>query len=366
MSINTSIGLAGIARQADEHSPALKPQFAHGLRGGSVINLERSTSTTAVTCRSRSDSGVYVETIETNPSYQLLGYADILPLYYVGALGEIITTTTLPVGFGYEGPQLYKHVITGGKSIPSLTMFGQVGEDALSGGFGVTENCKVDTLSASFEGNAPIEFSVGFRGCGLYFTDDDPFDGCEASCFDGSFVPTDGIFRIDTASDKPAEAIITQGSIEVNNNCSVNYELGQVMPARVNTGQCTIVPSFTVVPDNIEPYRAMVTGSKTGRRPTSDIVYGSFYCKFRHSVNPEFYIEYSADRVPFTADFVEVDPEGDAGEFTFTADTTVISKATGTPITVTIVNDTPGNAYRPSARSTYDAKVDVDRVGRVA
>lgn len=350
MSINTAIGLAGVALQKDAKTPAEEPQFAHGLRGGAVLSVERSTDTTSVTCRSRADSGVYVDAIDTNPSYQMLGYSDVLPLYYLAALGEIVSTEYTTDTPDYDGPQLYKHVITGGQSsLPSLTVFGQVGADLASGGFGDTESCKVDTLSASFEGNAPIEYEVSWMGCGMQFLDEDPFEGCEVSCFDGSYVPTDGIFKIDTAGNKPEEAVITEGSIEVQNNCEAFRTLGQVMPSSIEEGSCAVSPSFTVIPDNIEPYRKMITGSATGKRPSGSIVYGSYFCEFRHSDNAEFTITYDAEKVPFTADFVEVDPEGGAGEFTFTADTSVVAAASGTPITITIINDTPGEKYLAAA-----------------
>jgi hypothetical protein len=42
--------------------------------------------------------------------------------------------------------------------------------------------------------------------------------------------------------------------------------------------------------------------------------------------------------VPFTADFVSVDPDGGSGEFTFTADSAYITSKGASPITVKVTN----------------------------
>ena len=40
MSVNTSIGLIGVAKQANKSTAAASPTFVHGLTGGSTFKLD--------------------------------------------------------------------------------------------------------------------------------------------------------------------------------------------------------------------------------------------------------------------------------------------------------------------------------------
>lgn len=327
MSINVGIGLVGAALQADDNTPAAAPAYAHGLTGGSPISIERSASSASVACGVRTDIDGYVESIDVSPSFETLGYADVLPLYYYAALGKIVSAAGSTAG-------TYTHTVTLGDALPSLTVWGQVG----AGNFGRTDGCKVSALNMSLTGNEPASFSVETAGKNLTFLDATPFTGVDPSCFDGYFVPTEGTFLLDTAGSSPAAAVITEASIDISNDVEAFRGLGQVMPASIGEKKLTVSPSFTVVPDDITPYRKMVTGSANGTTPSGSMVYGSARIVLQHSVNPNFTIAFDIPRIPFTADFVDVDPDGGNGEFTFTADSAYATAAGGTPVTVTITN----------------------------
>ena len=92
MSLNPSIGLAGIAIQntRDEHAAA--PTFMHGLTGGSPFGASRTIANTAVACGTRAPSDARVDSIEVTPSIQSLCYPDALGLYLLAAMGSVTTT----------------------------------------------------------------------------------------------------------------------------------------------------------------------------------------------------------------------------------------------------------------------------------
>lgn len=327
MSINIGIGLVGAALQTDDSTPATDPAYAHGLTGGSPIAIDRSAASASVACGVRTDIDGYVEAIDVNPNFETLGYADVLPLYYFGALGKIVSAAGTASG-------TYEHTITLGDVLPSLTIWGQVGAD----NFGRTDGCKISALNMSVTGNEPATFSIETAGKNLTFLNSTPFTGVDPSCFDGYFIPTEGTFLLDTAGDQPAPAVITEASVNISNDVEAFRSLGQVMPASIGEKKLTVSPSFTVVPDDITPYREMVTGSASGTTPSGSMVYGSARIVLKHSLNPNYTIEFDIPRIPFTADFVDVDPDGGNGEFTFTADSAFAAAAGGTPITVKIVN----------------------------
>lgn len=352
MSINTSIGLAGIALQADRDTPAAAPTYLHGLTGGSPFGASRSTAIDEVACGTRSNLNAYVESVELSPSFETRAYADAFGLYLAAALGkDTVSGTAAP----------YTHSLEMGDSLPYLTLWGQVGTKD----FTRVDGCKVGELELSFEGNQPLGATVTLMGIdaamGLASIPGD----AEPSCFDGYFVPTDGTFSIDTASATPAEAIVSSGSLTISNNVEATYGAGRVMPSEVNEGKLTVSGSVTVLPDDMSLYRAMLTGSKTGTKPSGKVVYGSFRWVFTHSDNADWTMTVEATHVPFTADYVEVDPSGSAGEVEFSFDEALVTGRGQSPVKVTLVNGVKEYATAPKSVSVEPASLSL-KVGESA
>ncbi|MFR3876802.1 MAG: hypothetical protein ACLTYW_00110 [Collinsella sp.] len=76
--------------------------------------------------------------------------------------------------------------------------------------------CKIDTLSFSFEGNAPLD--IGITAAGI---DAALFGGwsgeTEPSCFDGYFIPTNGVFKFSPTT-RPHRGAGDQGEFELSNS----------------------------------------------------------------------------------------------------------------------------------------------------
>ena len=319
--INTSIGLLGVALQADKATPATEPTFKHGLTGGGLVKPERSVE---------QKNGAYVSEVNMGVDFETLAYADALGLYAYAQLGNIVST---PVD-GKDG--YYKHVITLGSAIPYLTFWGQVGdtsEATVSGASG----CKMDTLSVDFEGNAPIDIGVTAAGIDAQlFTSWD--DEAEPSCFDGYFIPTEGEFLIDTNTNTPAAAIVTKGNFELSNSLTPYRSAGRVVPAELSEGKNTSKVAITVMPEDWGLIRKVLTGTDTGTTVTSKIVRGSAKCTFTHSQDPNCTFEILAQNIPWNCQTPEINPEGNAAEVEFSADDIGIMSKNDTPVTITIVN----------------------------
>ena len=89
MAINPSIGLVGIAKQADRDTPAAEPTYVHGLTGGSPFGASRSIANTEVACGTRAPSDARVDSISITPSIQALCYPDAFGEYLYAALGAV-------------------------------------------------------------------------------------------------------------------------------------------------------------------------------------------------------------------------------------------------------------------------------------
>lgn len=325
--INQSIGLIGVAKQSAKGTAATAPEYVHGLTGGSTFKLDREVSNADVSCGVRAGIDSYVNQVIPGLDFETYGYSDVIGLYFLGALGSVVSTQ---VG----STDKYQHVIALGDLLPYFTFWGRVGEEYTS-----VSDCKIDAIEMEFEGNAPMDFGITVLGAhSVIGLEGFPGDA-DPSCFDGYFVPTGGTFKIETLGDTPAVAPVTKGSLSLSNNCTAIPLAGQVEPGDVEEGKLTSSGSITVRPPDAALYRKMVTGSSSGTVPTGQIVYGSFELTFEHSKKSGHTLKIEASRVPFTADFPEVDPAGGAAEIEFSFADIGVASAAGSPVTVTVVNE---------------------------
>lgn len=323
--INTSIGLVGVAKQASRDQAAAAPTYVHGLTGGSPFGVERSMQVDSVACGMRANADSYIESVSVNPNIECRAYADAVGLWLLAALGRVETT-------GSAAP--YTHEFAMGDSLPYLTVWGQVGTSDFTRATGV----KVDELELSFDGNAPLDVSVQTMGVGGELGLSSIPGSAEPSCFEGYFVPVDGEFKLETLGGEPADAIVTAASVAVSNNLEAVTAAGKVTPSEIAERKCTVSGSVSVLPDDMALYRKMVTGSATGTSLTGKVVYGSFSLKFTHTANPDWSLLVEASRVPFNADYIEVDPDGGDGVVEFSFDEALVGGRGESPVAVTLVN----------------------------
>lgn len=326
MSVNTSIGLIAVAKQADKTTPAIESSFSHGLTGGQVFKLDRTVESANVSCGVRAGTDSYVDSIATGVDFDTYGYSDVIPLYFLGAMGNIVSTAAEKAG-------LFKHTIKMGDVLPYFTFWGRIGNE-----YTKTDGCKIDQLEMSFEGNKPLEFGITGIGMGAELGLDSIPGAGDPSCFDGYFVPTGGVFKLDTASGTPVEQPVLKGSLTLANSCETSQLAGQITPGSVDEGKLKSSGSVTVKPDDLGLYKKMITGSETGTIPTGVMVYGAFEWHFKHSKNPDLELTISSGRVPFTCDFPEVNPEGGAAELEFSFDDIGVDTRDGSPVTVEVIN----------------------------
>lgn len=324
--IRTSIGLVGVALQADKKVAATNPQFVHGLTGGKVFSFDRSIENSKVACGMRANIDSYVKSIIPGLDFETYGYSDVLPLYFYGVLGNIATT---------KQESLYKHIITLGNALPYLSFWGRLGDE-----YNLTSGCKIDKLEMEFEGNSPLTFGITTIGLDATMGIKSMPGSVEPSCFDGYYMSTGGTFKIDTASNNPAEADVLSGSLAFANSCKADTVAGRITPGDVCEGMSTASGKIKVKPDDMKLYNSIVTGSATGTKPTGEMVYGSFSWDFTHSKNKQHTLNITAKHVPFTAEYPDVDPDGAAAEMEFSFADIGIESKDDSPVTITIVNGT--------------------------
>lgn len=329
MSVNPSVAFAAVALQTNRDTPATEPKYLHGLTGGTPYSVAKSTASRAVSCGNRAASNARVESIEANPTINTLCYPDVLPLYLYAALGDIKSSAdTEGSGEGY-----YKHVITMGADLPYMTVWGQ-----LDKGIGSTSGCRVGNMQITASGNDYLDASVSLMGIESKFGLAQIPGSLKASCYDGQFITTDCELKLDTASAEPAEALVSEASFTIENNAAALSSIGRAMPRDIGFGQIAAGVSVTTIPDDFKQFQKMLTGSEESNDVSSKVVFGSVYAKFLLDEDPKQYIEVKYDHVPFSAEFPEVDPEGNEATIQFTCDSAIVQGANESPVTITVVN----------------------------
>lgn len=350
MAINPSIGLVGAALQTDRDTPAATPTFLHGLTGGSPFGASRSIANTPVACGKRGPSDARVDGIEVAPSIESLCYPDVLGLYLYAALGNVVSTAV----DDHEG--YFKHVFTMGDTLPYLTLWSQVGTD----NFTEADGCKCSQVQISATGNEHLALTADFLGISADVGIDAIPGSLTPSCYDGKYTTTDCTFKLDTASETPTDALVSEASFTLANSIAALSSLGRVTPRDIADGSLSAGVSVTTIPDDITMYKKMVTGSESLTKVTGKVVLGSVYAKFMHTEDENMTLELEYKHVPFTADYPSVDPEGNEGTIQFTADSAIITSANESPVTVTLVNKvesyTGPGILTMSARSRAKAK----------
>lgn len=328
--INVSIGMVGVALQ-DGDTPATTPKIKHGLTGGGLVNPDRSIEQQAVACGVRANiaNTAYVSEVNMGVDFETLAYADSFGLYALAAMGNVTSTAADTTGY-------YKHVITLGSSLPKLTFWGQIGDTSQATVHKV-DGCKIDELQLSFEGNQPLSATVTAAGVDATMFQSWA-DVTDPSCFDGYFVPTDGTFKLDTASQTPLDVTVTQGNFDLSNSLEAMRGAGQVVPSVLAEGKLTTSVSMTVIPDDFALMRKSLTGSESGTKISGKAVYGSAEWHFTHSTDPNCTMDVKFENVPWSFEMPEVDPEGNAAKVEFSADDVGVSSKDGSPVTITIVN----------------------------
>lgn len=315
--IQSALAVVGLAKQTAFGTPAANPAFLHGLLDGQVANIEIEQEPEE---RTLDDQLVAPEVnrtgIMSGIDYKMRAHPKSVGLYLLGALGGVATSGVGP----------FTHVFTPALSVPYLTQFGKYG-----GNLYRLPDAKIDELEFAWEGNQPLDVSVKGIGAGL------DFPGSMTATVDDQratkFQPGGGTFQLDVASATPVAARIKSGNIKISNSLEAVMLSGTITPADVAEGRKVLTCGFTLVPQNFDDWRKIVTGTAAGASATPNPIYGSINVAF---VVGSDTLTFNALRVPFTSNFPAVNAGGGAAEFELEGQ--IVLPASGAPLTVTLVN----------------------------
>lgn len=326
MGMPTGKDVVGIALQTAKGSLAAAPEFSHGIAGGKV-DVSPNQEPDALTSAKLAPANALRDKVENGGEYQTRAFKKSVALYLYGALGDIESTGALAP---------YTHTIELGDDVPYLSVFSEKGDGTIL----AVRDCKVDELELSWEENKPVVLSVKMPGGKASFpavfeADEEEVDSADY------FRPVGGTFKLDVDSAVPATVSTRGGKVLIKRSAEPQYFSGDIEAGAVDEGNCMAEVSLTVVPDDLEMWRTIVTGSADGASVQTEPEYGSFEITFVMGTNS---LKLSAGRVEFLCDLPEGNPEGGAAEIELSGRCYLSGD---TPITAVVVNDHARYASEP-------------------
>lgn len=320
MPIQSALAQVGVAKQSAKGSAEANPTFAHGLTDGSIMTVEVSQAVEDQTSGARASKAVNRTQVMPGVDFSGRAHPKSIGLYTYAALGAVTTTGAGP----------YDHAVTLADSLPYLTMFGKLGSNIYK-----VQDVKVDSLGISFSNADPVEVALSGMGTTVTYTGatfvpvTDESIGADAKYFTAA----SGTFKLDVDSSTPVTANIQSGEITIANNLSAIPLSGQITPWDIFEGRQDVECSFDVVVDNLNDWRAIVTGSTSGTTAAADPLYGSFEVLFTSGTDE---LKLTATKVAFLCDFPDADPAGGPVVLTFAG--VVVRPSSGSPLRIDVQN----------------------------
>lgn len=319
MPLQKKLARVGLAKQAAKGGAATDATFAFGVRDGGVFKAELPQEREEITQATSlvapaANRGLVVPGAE----FGTRAYAGSIGLLLYAALGGISTAGAGP----------YTHTITPATARPWLSAFG-----FLDGNYVQAVDCMVDELEISWSGVEPLEVSASMIGRDLDFPTDfgTVVNDEELAAY---FRPVGGTFKVDVDSDTPVTASVKAGTVKIANNVEAIELSHSATPGEVWNGAQDIDAGLTLVPDNIDAWRTILTGTAAGTDVSAVPIYGSFEVQFNLDANT--FLKLAASHVAFAAEFPE--PDSGGGSVEIPLEGLVVRPAAGAPFTATVKN----------------------------
>ncbi len=289
--IQTGSIVMGIARQAVAGTPADHPAYIFGVEEGNIgVDIEREAD--ELTSASSVDDSVSISGIAEPFNLTTRAYPGSIGAILLAALGAVVTTGSGP----------YTHIFDHKRPLPYITVFKKHGGGEIHRG----STAKVDSLKLEWEGNAPLSVALDGQCAGFDF----PSTITPVTDEIGSpnaLTPVGGTFKLAVSGTTPATAKIKGGSIELGNNVEAEVYSGAYVPQDTTEGWHEANCAFTVVPENLDQWRTLLTGSSSGTDIVTEPVLGSFEVTF---VKGAVTLKVEANKVSFAMEAPPAEARG--------------------------------------------------------
>lgn len=315
MPVQKRIAQVSVAKQSAKGSAASVGTYQVGVMSGQVVGAAVDEAELPVTWSTRTSEAWDRIAVVPGMEFSVVAMPKSIGLLIYAACGAIADS----------GSTNFTHTITGGSSLPYLTLFATYG-----GEFYTIPDAMIDTLELSWDRTGALQAKVKFVGCDLTFPVSADTPGSTERPKDGLLKGAGGVFQIDGAN-----AIISKGTITIANNVQPVQGSAAVEPADVFPGEQTVTVSLTVIPANTLLWRKSLTGSNAGTTAASVVAVGTAEVKFILDANNS--VDVLIANMRFACPYPDADPAGGAAEIVLEGEAFVKADGT-TPYTITVKN----------------------------
>lgn len=326
MAVPTSYAVVLVAKQTLKGTPVTTPCIAHALTGGSIITLELENSTAETTSGSRFKSIGWRESATPGVELEALAQPKSLGMYLLGILGAETKS-------GENAP--YRHTFTPGAGQPYLTVAGKFIDPTTPEELNVSD-VRLSELELSWDGNEPLAMKASGTGCAIT-----PYNATigditnDETTSDSHFSPVAGTFKF-SGSGEAASAVVTAGSVKIASDVEAVHVSGELLPVDAYPKVLTVEFGLTLVIDDFNSWRKILTTTDTGTTLEEDPVSGAVELLFKNPAVATDDLTIKSTGVRWAADLPDFSPGGDTAVLELSGE--AIAAAAADVITVELNN----------------------------
>jgi hypothetical protein len=338
VALNKKISLVAFDRQTSgKGTAAATRKFGMGLRGGTPVSIPVPQTPEELTIASRITPSAYrAEAGPVGIDVTTRAWPRTIGMLLKLALGAGSDTVT-----GSADPWTHTIIPSPTNAMDYATFWANLDTE-----WQQFRDCRIDTLSLSWDGANPLEVSLTALGTVWlgYVASTAPTNDDSAV---QSFYPAGGTFQLDTITGTPVTAAISGGTVTIANNLSPVRLSAAITPDDMWPGAQVITFTLRLIPADSTLWRAAISGATSGTAITGAPQYGSAHVLFTQGSTPARTLDLTGAKISFDPGaYPDADPAGGPAEFEFTG--TVVVPAAGAAFTAVVQNDQNTTAYNGS------------------
>jgi hypothetical protein len=314
VALNKRLVNFALAKQTAKGSAAANPTFEVGVTGGKLLDPAIQEEDLSVTSTDRITADR--ERLAVAPTAQagLIAMPKSLGLLLLDACGSVTTTGSGP----------YTHTFKTAADLPYNTLWAHY-----AGLYYKMADAKLDELALSWDKTGHLKAEAKYLGLDLVPLASAYTAATSELPASGYMRGMGGAFTVDGAA-----ARVIGGNIKVNNGVTHVPGSTAVLPDDVWPGAQVIEFEFTLMPDNLNEFRKVLTGAVGGTTIASAPFTAAVSFTWKHDANTD--LVFAAPRAVLMVEFPDADPEGGPAEVPLVG--RVLKPAAGDPYTFVLRN----------------------------
>jgi hypothetical protein len=316
--VQNRITLAGFAKQTAKESEATNPDYQVGINSGQVATLDIAEEDFPTTWTSRLLEGHDRISATPGASFETLAMPKSIGTLLMLALGSDTVT-------GSADP--WTHEFTPNNTLPYGTFFGRKDAEYYKIG-----DARVNELELSWELTGALKVKVTVMGCTYTFLSSAYTPVASERPVDGVLKGAGGTFTVHGES-----LIVKSGSIKIAQGLEPVFGSDAVLPKDVFPGLTTVDVSLTVVPENLQEFRRIVTGTTAGTSVATVPLYSTAVASFGVPGDADKSLTFTANRMRSMIAFPDTNAQG--GPVELAVEGSISSPTSGDAFSFELEND---------------------------